>query len=97
MMNQISQDRAVQVTFYPQEWVDSLGKAHEWGRKQLIPAPDRDEVTFVVSEDAATDQDGNLYPDESYEANQLQSHPDAPECVNNWDGPYFVTTSWTED
>jgi hypothetical protein len=96
-MNQPSQDGEIQVTFHPQEWVDSPGKAHESGRKQLISAPERDEVAFVVSEDAATDQDGNLHPDESYKANQLQSHPDAPEWVNNWDGPYFVTTSWAED
>lgn len=82
----------IEVTFHPQEWVDSPGEAHDWGRKQLIPAPDRDPVTFGVPHEDGTDSEGNVYPDESYEANRFQSHAAAPDWVNDWDGPYFVTT-----
>lgn len=81
----------VVVTFHPQEWVDSPGKSHESGRKQLIPADDRQPVSFVVQRADGTDADGNPCPDESYEANQLQDHPAAPDWVTDWDGPYFVT------
>ncbi|WP_135365067.1 hypothetical protein [Halosimplex halophilum] len=79
------------MTFHPQEWVDSAGEAHEWGRKQLIPTEGRDPVTFTVPRDEATDSSGKVFEDESYEANLLQAHPDAPDWVNDWDGPYFVT------
>jgi hypothetical protein len=87
---------SISVKFHPQEWVDSPGKAHERGRKQLIPAPKRDPVTFTVPPQDGTDSKGDVYPNESYEANQLQSHPIAPNWVNDWDGPYFVTTSVLE-
>lgn len=81
------------VTFHPQEWVDSPGEAHDWGRKQLIPAKDREPATFVVPPEDGTDGDGNVFPDRSYEANQLQTHQKAPDWVTGWDGPYFVTTA----
>jgi hypothetical protein len=81
----------IEVTFHPQVWVDSAGNDHDWGRKQLVPADERDAVTFVVSQADGTDDSGNVYPDESYEANQLQQHDAAPDWVNNWDGPYYVT------
>jgi len=38
----------VAVTFHPQEWTDSSGQAHDWDRKQLIPAEEREPVTFIV-------------------------------------------------
>lgn len=87
----MDQKNIVHVTFHPQEWVDSPGKSHERGRKQLAPAANRDPVTFAVPREDATHGDGRRYPDESYEANQLAIHTDAPDWVNNWDGPYFVT------
>ncbi|MDF9748285.1 hypothetical protein [Natrinema salsiterrestre] len=82
----------VTVTFHPQEWTDSSGQAHDWDRKQLIPAEEREPVTFVVPREDGTDEDGDGYPDESYEANQLQAHADAPDWVREWDGPYYVRT-----
>lgn len=85
-------EATVSVTFHPQEWVDSPGEAYEWDRKQLIPARGRDPVTYAVPRDEATDDAGNVFPDESYEANLLQAHPSAPTWVNDWDGPYLVRT-----
>lgn len=91
-MSRTETDADVEVTFRPQEWTDSPGKAHHWGRKQLIPAPDRDPVTFTVPRADATDDDGTVVADESYEANLLQAHSAAPAWVNDWDGPYEVLT-----
>jgi hypothetical protein len=85
----------VTVTFHPQEWVDSPGESHDWDRRQLIPARDRDVATYRVPRPEATDDSGNPYPEESYQANQLADHPKAPEWVADWDGPYYVTV--TED
>jgi hypothetical protein len=85
-------DQTVEVTFHPQEWVDSPGESHDWGRKQLVPASDRDAVTFAVPRADATDEAGTVFPDDSYQANCLQAHPDAPAWVRDWDGPYFVET-----
>lgn len=87
----MTDDNAVEVTFHPQEWVDTSAKSHEWNQKQLVPASDRDSVTFAISRDDATDGDGQLFPDESYEANLLALHDAAPDWVNAWDGAYFVT------
>jgi hypothetical protein len=91
-MSDSNPDTGVSVTFYPQKWVDSPGKAHDWDRKQLNPAGDRDSVTFTVPREDATDDDGNVVEDESYEANLLKAHPAAPDWVNDWDGPYYVRT-----
>jgi hypothetical protein len=82
----------VEVTFHPQEWVDSPGESHDWGRKQLVPASGRDPVTFTVPHADATDDAGAVFPDDSYPANRLQAHPEAPAWVADWDGPYFVET-----
>lgn len=92
-MSELETESDACVTFHPQEWVDSPGEAHDWDRKQLIPARDRDPVTYTVSRADATDDDGTLFADESYEANLLQSHTAAPAWVNNWDGPYYIQTA----
>lgn len=86
-------DAGVAVSFHPQQWAESPGMSHESGRKQLTDADSRETVTYVVPRADATDPDGNIYPDESYEANQLATHPAAPDWVSDWDGPYFVTTA----
>ncbi|GAB7012327.1 hypothetical protein [Halolamina salina] len=91
-MAEPSTDAEVSVTFYPQEWVDSPGEAHDWDKKRLVPAPDSDPVSFTVPREDATDDTGAVFADESYEANLLQSHPSAPDWVRNWDGPYYVRT-----
>jgi hypothetical protein len=80
------------ITFHPQEWVDTSAKSHESGRKQLIPAEERDPVTFTIPWEDGTDSDGTVFENDSYEANLLRDHPAAPAWVNDWEGPYFVTT-----
>lgn len=82
----------IAITFHPQAWVDTSAKAHESDRKQLIPAEEREPVTFTIPWEDGTDPDGAVFEDESYEANQLRDHPAAPDWVNEWEGPYFVTT-----
>jgi hypothetical protein len=92
-MSDVDAESRIEVTFHPQTWVDQAGDAHEWGRKQLIPAEDRDPATFTVPRDDGTDGSGCVLEDESYEANLLQTHPDAPDWVTDWDGPYYVTVT----
>jgi len=86
--------RRLAVTFHPQGWVKTSAKAHESGRKQLVPAEDHDPVTFRIPWADGTGPDGDVFDDESYEANQLRDHPAAPDWVNDWEGPYFVTLDW---
>jgi len=90
-MSDVDAESRIAVTFHPQTWVDQAGDAHEWGRKQLIPTEDREPATFTVPRDDGIDASGRVLEDESYEANLLQTHPDAPDWVTDWDGPYFVT------
>lgn len=92
MADRPSEDGIV-VTVHPQQWVETAAQAHESGRRQLIDAEERDPVTFVVPREDATDSDGEIYPNKSYEANQLVNHGQAPAWVTDWDGPYFVTTA----
>lgn len=82
----------VSVLFHPQEWVDSSGETHHRNKKQLIPADDRDLVTYTVPKADATDDAGIIFVDESYEANLLQAHSVAPAWVNDWGGPYCIRT-----
>lgn len=87
----------IAVTFNPQIWVDAPNHLDDGAEKQLIPDEDRDPVTFTVDWDDATDDEGNVFPDKSYEANQLRDHPSAPEWVQNWEGPYYVRTKRVEN
>jgi hypothetical protein len=87
----------ITVTFQPQEWVDSAGQSHEAGRKQLIPAEDREPAIFHIPLEDGTDAEGDVYADKSYEANLLQSHPAAPDWVNGWDGAYYIRTALEDD
>jgi hypothetical protein len=96
-MSETDVEEEILVQFHPQQWVETPGKAHESGRRQLTDAEERDPVTFPVPREDATDSERNVYPDESYEANRLQDHPAAPDWVNDWDGPYFVLTAVNND
>lgn len=87
----------IAVAFNPQTWVDAPYHLDDGADKQLSPAENRDSVTFVVAWEDGTDEDGTVFPDESYEANQLQSHPAAPEWVQNWEGPYYIRTKLVDD
>jgi len=68
----------IAVTFNPQEWVDGPYHLDDGADKQLTPAENREPVTFEIPWEDGTDEEGTVFPDESYEANQLQSHPAAP-------------------
>lgn len=85
----------IAVTFNPEEWVNAPGHLDDGSEKQLIPVENRDSVTFVVGREDGTDEEGTVFPDKSYEANQLRSHPAAPDWVQNWEGPNRLTTSNT--
>ncbi|MFQ3284704.1 MAG: hypothetical protein ACI9EZ_001192 [Halobacteriales archaeon] len=87
----------VAVTFNPQEWVDGPYHLDDGADKQLTPAENRDPVTFEVPWEDGTDEEGTVFPDESYEANQLRSHPAVPEWVQDWEGPYYVRTKPVDD
>jgi len=87
----------IAVTFNPQKWVDAPDHLDNGAEKQLIPAENRDPVTFVVAREDGTDKEGVVFPDKSYEANQLQSHSAAPEWVRDWEGPYYVRTKLVDD
>jgi len=69
----------VTVIFHPQKWVGSPGESHDWDRRQLIPARQRDVATYPIPRTDATDDANNPYPDGSYEANQLADHPMLPD------------------
>lgn len=71
--------------------MDSPDEAHHRDRRQSIPAREREPATYAVPEADATD-DGVVFPGGSYEANRLQAYPAAPTWVDEWDGPYRVTT-----
>jgi hypothetical protein len=87
----------IAVTFTPQEWAEEPSHLDAGANRQLVPAEDRDPVTFVVSWEGGTDEEGAVLPDKSYEANQLQTHPSAPEWVRDWEGPYYVRTEPIDD
>lgn len=95
--NTTTERSGVAVTFNPERWVDAPGHLDDGAAKQLIPAEDRDPATFVVAWDDGTDEEGTVFPDKSYEANQLRSHTAAPEWVRNWEGPYYVLTKPVDD
>jgi len=81
------------VTFHPQEWVDTPGRTPDRNGARLIPARDRDPVSFRVPRADATDESGSLFANESYRANGLRDHRAAPTWVSEWDGPYRILTA----
>jgi len=87
----------IAVTFNPQEWVDGPYHLYDGADKHLSPARNRDPVTFVVPWEDETDEDGTVFLAESYEANQLESHPAAPDWVQDWEGPYDDRTKLVDD
>lgn len=76
----------VEVTFYPQEWI----------RDTAAPAEDHEPVSFTIPEEEAV-VDGVLPADDSAESDILHEHEDAPDWVQEWDGPFYVTTKFVED
>lgn len=77
----------VEVTFQAQEWEDDLPKPADRN-------PNR--VTFTIPYEEALVDDGELPDDDSYEADALAAHENAPDWVNKWlaesKGPFYVQT-----
>jgi hypothetical protein len=75
----------------PQETVEVVFSPQEWAAGYAIAAQDRDTVTYEVPREDATDDNGDLYEDDTYESDQLSDHENAPEWVQDWSGPFYVT------
>lgn len=45
---------------------------------------------FVVPIEDATDDEGNLLDDDSYDSDVLKEHPNAPREVKEWEGPFYI-------
>jgi len=71
----------VEVVFSPQEWTDEYAMASE----------ERDPVTYEVPRKDAENDNGELYEDDTHQSDQLADHENAPEWVQNWSGPFYVT------
>lgn len=72
-------------------WSDDVRTENRVGRQcDLPPAGDGDPVIYTVPRVDPVDDVRTLFPDESYEANLLQSHPVASSWVTNWAGPYHI-------
>lgn len=80
------------MTCSTRELVDSSGGVHVRDEKRLIPARERDPVTYTVPKADATDDAGTVFAGESYEANLLQAHSETPAWSNDWDGLYLLRT-----
>lgn len=74
-------EQRVKVTFHPQAWQNDYA----------ISVDPEGETEFTVSLSDATDEEGNLLPDGSYEANALKNCPNAPKWIQKWKGPFYIT------
>lgn len=81
----------VKVTFHPQEWQENYGEEH------AVPANDHESVSFTVPDSHATDDTGELPADDSYDSDLLHEHENAPEWVQDWSGPFYVTAEFVEE
>lgn len=81
-------EEAVRVTFHPQQWDEHLGE------ERAVEADDASTVTFIVPTDQATTEDGQLVDDDSRESDLLREHEEAPSWVNEWSGPFYITTEF---
>lgn len=67
------------VTVYPQIWHNARAVTSDEKERFKIPIED------------ATDDDGELLPDDSGESDPLKNHENAPERARKWQGPFYVT------
>lgn len=82
-----------EVTFHPQEWVTHGTDDY------AEPAADSDPTSFYVPVEDALDDEGHPLPDDSHQSDALADHENAPEWIQYWEGPFYITTSYgfTED
>lgn len=69
----------VRVTFYPQIWRNDNAVTSD------------DKETFYVPREDATDEEGDLFPDNDWASDRLRRHENAPERAKKWQGPFYVT------
>jgi len=60
--------------FHPQAWVNDYA----------ITVDPEGEVEWEVGEEAAS------LTDDSYESDDLRFHPNAPDWVKDWSGPFYI-------
>lgn len=85
MTNTQSDAEEVIVTFHPQEW-------HEYaGEERAHAHPNHDSVKFTVPLEDAIDENGNFLKDDTYASDALAEHENAPDWVNEWEGPFYIT------
>lgn len=62
-------------TFHPQAWVNDYA----------VPADAEGPTTWDVG------SDGDGMRDDTYESDNLRFHPNAPEWVRDWCGPFYIS------
>lgn len=78
---EIEEDEKAKVTFHPQAWQNDYA----------VPVDPEGETEFVVPCEDATDDKGKLLSDNSWESDVLKDHPNAPEWIKSWNGPFYIT------
>ena len=71
---------AVTIRFIPQAWVDG------WA----IPVDPAGPTAFLVPIADAQDADGKWLPDRDDGSDPLREHPNAPEWIRGWPGPFEI-------
>lgn len=70
-------------------------KPQESRGEHIYPAGDP--VTFEVPAEDATNDRGELVEPDSYESDQLKEHENAPQAVQDHDGPFAISISEIRD
>lgn len=73
-----TEEPLVKVTFHAQS---PTGRV-EFPRRQTV---------FYVPYSDASDVDGSLYENNSYDSDTLRYHDRAPNWIEEWDNPFFIT------
>jgi len=76
----------VEVRFYPEETVNDDGQEIQ------VPAENRDAVWYIVPF-SDVQENGGIPEDNSHELRTLKDHENAPDWVQEWTGPFRVTTN----
>lgn len=72
----------VTLKFHPETWETHYGEQYA--------VPTGDPITFTVPVTAVT-HNGDFIPEATREMDSLKHHPNAPESVQNWEGPFEIT------
>jgi hypothetical protein len=75
-----AEQRLVRVRFTPQAWIND----------NTVEVDPQGPLTFEVPVADATDAAGNWLPDNDYASDQLREHPNAPDWIRRWSGPFEI-------